>query len=95
MRLAEPARRAACPSPGAGRVPLSGADRRSARAILQEYAAVRAATIELFRWLPEESLQRAGVADGKLATVRAPGYHIAGHEARHLAIIRERYLTAG
>lgn len=29
---------------------------------------------------------------GNRATVRAPAWHIAGHERRHLAVIRERHL---
>jgi hypothetical protein len=32
------------------------------------------------------------MADGKVMSVRAAAYHIAGHELRHLNIIRERYL---
>ena len=72
--------------------PLSGADRRSVGSILEEYRAVRAATIALFAHLPEEALDRSGTADGNRATVRALAWHIAGHERRHLAVIRERYL---
>jgi uncharacterized damage-inducible protein DinB len=72
--------------------PLSGANQRPLDDILAEYAAVREATIALFRGLPEEALLRSGVADGKRASVRALGYHIAGHEAHHVSILRERYL---
>jgi hypothetical protein len=35
---------------------------------------------------------RMGVADGKVMSVRAAAYHIAGHELRHLKMIKERYL---
>jgi uncharacterized damage-inducible protein DinB len=70
-----------------------GADARDVRNILAEYAAVRDATIALFNGLPEDTLMRSGVADGKRATVRALGYHIAGHEAHHIAILKERYLV--
>jgi hypothetical protein len=76
-------------------VPPSAADQRAIEDILAEYAAVREATIALFRGLPEESFSRSGVADGKRASVRALAYHIAGHEAHHVAIIRERYLKLG
>lgn len=72
--------------------PASGADQRSAGSILEEYRAVRAATIALFAHLPEEALDRTGTADGNRTTVRALAWHIAGHERHHLAIIRERYL---
>jgi uncharacterized damage-inducible protein DinB len=72
----------------------SEADGRSLDSILQEWEAVRLATIALFANLPEASLTRmgrgAGTAHG--ATARALAYHIAGHELHHLNIIRERYL---
>lgn len=73
-------------------VPLSGANERPVRDIMAEFAAVREATIALFRGLPEPALLRSGVANGNLASVRALGYHIAGHEAHHLQIIKDRYL---
>jgi uncharacterized damage-inducible protein DinB len=70
----------------------SGANERDVRDILQEFAAVRRATISLFEGLDDAALLRAGVADGKVLSVRAAAYHIAGHEMRHINIIRERYL---
>lgn len=73
-------------------VPPSKADQRSAESLLAELAAVRAATIELYRGLPEEALLRSGVANGNRASVRALGYHLAGHELHHVRLIRERYL---
>lgn len=71
------------------------ADQRTVGGILEEYEAVRRATISLFANLPEESLTRLGHGTGTAndATVRALAYHIAGHELHHLNIIRERYLT--
>ena len=39
-----------------------------------------------------DTLMRAGVASGNEMSVRAIAYHIAGHELRHMNIIRERYL---
>ncbi len=70
----------------------SGANARSRTDILQEYAAVRNATITLFNGLAEEALTRAGVANKNLVSVRALGYHIAGHELHHMQLIKERYL---
>ncbi|HYL05511.1 MAG TPA: DinB family protein, partial [Thermoanaerobaculia bacterium] len=70
----------------------SQANERQAADIVAEYAAVREATIALFRGLPEAAMLRSGVADGKRSTVRALGYHIAGHEAHHLGVVEERYL---
>lgn len=70
----------------------SNANSRDVKDILKEFATVRAATISLFKGLDDEALMRRGVADGKSATVRALLYHMAGHELRHLDIIKERYL---
>ena len=70
----------------------SGANERSLEDILEEYRAVRQATITFFSSLPEEALTRAGVANGHLMSVRAAAYHIAGHELHHLNSIRENYL---
>ena len=70
----------------------SGADERSLTSIFAEYEAVRQATIALFDGLPDEALERSGVADGKVMSVRAAAYHIAGHELHHLNVIRERYM---
>lgn len=70
----------------------SGANERSIKDLLDELTTVRQATISLFEGLDGEALLRAGVADGKVMSVRAAAYHIAGHEMRHINIIRERYL---
>jgi uncharacterized damage-inducible protein DinB len=70
----------------------SGANERGLEDILDELTAVRQATVALFEGLDDAALLRAGVADGKVMSVRAAAYHIAGHEMRHVNIIRERYL---
>jgi len=72
----------------------SGANERDLANIFEEYEAVRHATITLFNGLPEESLMRMGTGSSTFhsATVRALAYHIAGHELRHINIIKERYL---
>ena len=70
----------------------SGANTRTVKSLLKEFALVRRATIALFDSLDEEAFARSGVADGKRTTVRALAYHLAGHELRHTNIIRERYL---
>lgn len=72
----------------------SGANERDLDNIFEEYEAVRLATIALFNGLPEESLTRRGTGSTTFhsATVRALAYHIAGHELRHINIIKERYL---
>lgn len=72
----------------------SGANERDLNSIFEEYKAVRQATIALFKGLPEESLIRKGIGSTTFhsATVRALAYHIAGHEQRHINIIKEKYL---
>ncbi len=76
----------------------SEANGRSLYTIFEEYWSVRLSTILLFQNLPEEAFMRRGSTidiDGKIKnerTVRALAYHIAGHELRHIKIIKERYL---
>jgi hypothetical protein len=62
-------------------------------AIVEEFAAVRAATIALFAGMTPEMLQRAGTASNATLSVRAAGYIIAGHEVYHALAIREQYLA--
>ncbi len=59
---------------------------------IEEFRAIRAGTLVLFRNLPAEAWMRTGTASGKPFTVRALAYIIAGHVAHHTAILRERYL---
>lgn len=73
-------------------VPYSRANERSMSGILQEYAAVRKATLSLFENFSGEDLLRRGIANSYPVSVRALLYHLAGHELHHLQIIRERYL---
>jgi len=70
----------------------AGANGRTLDALLAELATVRGATLSLYGSLGDESLRRAGIASGNVMSVRAIAYHIAGHELRHIDIIRERYL---
>jgi uncharacterized damage-inducible protein DinB len=73
-------------------VAYSDANERKLEDILEEYTAVRTATITFFNSLEEKALKRAGVANGHLMSVRAAAYHIAGHELHHLNSIKENYL---
>jgi uncharacterized damage-inducible protein DinB len=70
----------------------SKANERSLKSILKEYAAVRKATVSLFKNLDDAAFLRTGTANGHTVSVRALAYHIAGHELHHMNIIRERYL---
>jgi uncharacterized damage-inducible protein DinB len=68
---------------------------RSLRDLTEELAAVRRATVLLFRGLPEEAWGRRGVASGHEVSVRALAHIIAGHELHHRAILTERYGVPG
>ena len=59
---------------------------------VEEFRAVRLATLTFFRHLPAEAWMRSGIASDNPVTVRALAYITAGHAAHHLAILRERYL---
>lgn len=61
-------------------------------ALLEDYRAVRAASLTLFRGLSREAWLRPGVVNGYPATPRGLAFHIAGHELHHLRVMRERYL---
>jgi hypothetical protein len=70
----------------------AGADERPWRSHVEEFQAVRAATLAFFRNLPDEAWTRRGVASGYPFTVRALAYMSAGHVSHHVKILRERYL---
>ena len=59
---------------------------------VEEFRAVRLATLTFFRNLPAEAWMRSGIASGNPFTVNALAYITAGHLAHHMAILRERYL---
>lgn len=69
----------------------AGADRRSLRQHVDDFGAVRAATLNLFRHLPAEAWERRGIASDNPFTVRALAFIIAGHVAHHVAILKDRY----
>ncbi len=69
-----------------------GADARSLASHIEEFDAVRRATLELFRHLPEEAWLRRGIASDSPFTVRALAFTTAGHVMHHNRILRERYL---
>ena len=60
--------------------------------LIEDFIAVRRATISLFRNLDEAAWTRRGVANKNEITVRALAYLIAGHELHHRRIIEEKYL---
>jgi hypothetical protein len=70
----------------------SNGDTRDYNDLLEEFSAVRNATILLFNSFTHESLQRIGSANGSIISVRALGFIISGHLQHHLTIIKDRYL---
>ena len=70
----------------------AGSDQVNWQDHVEEFRAIRSATISFFRNLPDEAWSRRGVASGSPVTVRALAYIVAGHVSHHLAILKERYL---
>lgn len=71
----------------AGHVPLAE--------LVDDYIAVRRATLTLLRNLDEADWARRGVANKYEITVRALAYVIAGHEVHHRTMLEEKYFFAG
>ena len=63
--------------------------------IIEDYIAVRRATLTLLRNLGEAAWGRRGVASKNEVSVRALAYMIAGHELHHRRILEEKYFSAG
>ncbi len=59
--------------------------------LVEEWVAVREASIALFRNLPAEAWGRRGTASEKPISVRALAFVIAGHERHHLETLEQRY----
>ena len=61
--------------------------------IIEDYIAVRRATLTLLRNLDEGAWLRRGVANKNEVSVRAIAYTIAGHELHHRRILEEKYFA--
>lgn len=66
--------------------------RRPFSDLIEEFIAVRRATLSLFRNLDEDAWMRRGKANNNEVTVRALAYTIAGHELHHRRMLEEKYL---
>jgi uncharacterized damage-inducible protein DinB len=73
-------------------VAAAGSDARTWRSHIEEFRAVRAASLAFFSNLPDEAWLRRGIASGNPFTVRALAYMTAGHVTHHLQIVKDRYL---
>ena len=65
--------------------------RVSLEEIVEDYIAVRRATLTLLRNLDEAAWMRRGTASNNPVSVRALAYMIAGHEVHHRWILEEKY----
>jgi hypothetical protein len=59
---------------------------------IDEFRAIRSATVPLFARLPAEAWDRRGTASDNPFSVRALAYIIAGHVVHHVGLLKERYL---
>lgn len=70
----------------------SGASDRSMDDLIEEYRAVRSASLALFRSFNTEQWKKTGTANGNISGTLPIAFIIAGHEMHHSRVIRERYL---
>jgi hypothetical protein len=69
----------------------ANADARSIDSLLEEFRAVRQATMTLYQSFSEQEKWRAGKANGQLISVYALFYATIGHFNHHLSVLKERY----
>ncbi len=70
----------------------SNSKERGRDSLIDEYIAVRKATIALFANLNKEQLGRTGTASNIQWSVAGLGFIISGHQEHHKKILEERYL---
>lgn len=61
--------------------------------VIDDYIAVRRATLTLLRNLDEAAWTRRGIANNNEVSVRALAYITAGHELHHRRILEEKYFA--
>jgi uncharacterized damage-inducible protein DinB len=62
--------------------------------LVEDFIAVRRATLSLLRNLDEAAWSRRGIANKNEVSVRALAYIIAGHELHHRRILEEKYFAS-
>jgi hypothetical protein len=75
-------------------VTAASANDRSWKSVVEEFRAVRAATLAFFRSLPADAWACCGIASDNTFTVRALAYLAVGHVIHHTKILRERYMRS-
>lgn len=73
--------------------PEANANNRRLYKIAEDFANLRASTVDLFGSFSEQMLQRKGTASGVEMSVETIGFVIVGHEIHHRKILIERYLS--
>ena len=73
-------------------VPASDAKNRSTASVIEEFLAVRNASIQLFKNLPLEAFEQIGTASENPLSPLAAAFIIVGHQQHHLNLFVERYL---
>ena len=73
-------------------VPHYNALSRTAESVIQEYEAVRAASISLFEHLDDAAMNHIGTASNNPMSTLAAAFIIAGHEQHHINLINDKYL---
>lgn len=76
-------------------VPGGRFERRTLADMAAEFAAVRQASLTLFRSFDDPALASRGTASGQPVSVRALAAIAAGHELHHVKLLRERYGLTG
>jgi len=71
---------------------VARADRFAWSAHVEDFKAVRLASLSFFRNLGPEAWMARGVANDNPFTVRALAFSLAGHVAHHTKVLKERYL---
>ncbi len=72
---------------------MSNFSEQSFESLLTQYRLVRESSIALYESMTEEIASRMGNANGFEVSARAYAWAIAGHEAHHVGVLKERYLN--
>lgn len=71
----------------------SNAAAREMKSLIEEFAAVRNATLKFFETVTEEQSRLTANVNSHPTSARALGYIIAGHAMHHTRVVQERYLV--
>jgi hypothetical protein len=72
----------------------AGHDQCALSDLIEDFIAVRRASVSFFRNLQQDAWMRRGIANNHEFTVRALAYMVAGHELHHTKILTEKYFQA-